>query len=64
MASGNVTYRKASGSGRLTVDSSGRLKVARGTAPGTYAATVSATAAGDAGYRPCTRTVTVKVVVR
>ena len=64
MAAGNVTYRRAGGSGCLDVDASGRLRIARGTPAGTYYAKVWATAAGDAGYRPCTRTVTVKVVVR
>ena len=64
MAAGNVTYKRASGSGCLDVDSSGRLKVARGTKAGTYYAKVWVTSAGDAGYNTCTRTVTVKVVVK
>ena len=64
MAVGGVTYRKASGSDRLDVDASGRLKIARGTKAGTYYVKVWVTAAGDSSYNPCTRTVTVKVVIR
>ena len=64
LAAGNVTYKLAGGSGCLGVDSSGRLRITRGTKAGTYYAKVWVTTAGDVGYKPCTRTVTAKVVVR
>ena len=64
MAAGNVTYKRVSGNACLDVDSSGRLRVKRGTKAGTYYVKVYATAAGDAGYKPCTRSVTAKVVVK
>ena len=64
MAAGTVRFERASGSSYLDVDASGRLRIARGTPAGTYELHVWARAAGDAGYYPKSKWVTVKVVVK
>ena len=63
-AKGKVTYKKASGSSRLTVNkTTGKVKVKAGTKAGTYKAKVKVRAAGTANYKAKTKTVIVKVVV-
>lgn len=63
-AQGAVSIRKVGGSGKLTIDGTGRVTVKKGTKKGTYKATVRVTAAGDAAHEAASRdvTVTVKVV--
>ncbi len=62
---GKVTYAKVSGSSKLTVKSSGKIKVKKGTKKGTYTVKVKIKAAKTANYNAATaKTVTVKVKVK
>ena len=62
---GTLTYAKASGSAKLTVNAkTGKVTVKKGTAKGTYSIKVKVKAAGNANYKAKTQTVTVKVVVK
>ena len=63
-AQGKVTYKKVKGSGRIAVASNGKLTVRKGTKKGTYKITVSATAAGNANYKPITKSVIVTIRVK
>lgn len=64
-AKGTVSYKKLSGSKKLTVDkTSGKIKVKKGTRKGTYRIKVKVSAAGDGNYMAGSKTVTVKVKVR
>lgn len=65
-AKGKVTYRKVSSgsSSALSInEKTGRITVKKGTARGTYRIKVQVHAAGNASYKPKTRTVTVKIKV-
>lgn len=61
---GTLTYKKISGSKKITVSSSGKITVKKGTKKGTYKAKVRITAAGTTEYNSTTKTITVKVVVK
>jgi DNA-entry nuclease len=61
-AQGTVTYKKLSGSGRLSVSKKGKVTVAKGTAAGTYKARVEITAAASGNYK--TKSITKTIVVR
>jgi hypothetical protein len=64
-AKGKVSYKKLSGSKKLTVNkTSGKIKVKKGTRKGTYRIKVKVSAAGDGNYMAGSKTVTVKVKVR
>lgn len=62
---GTVTYKKLSGSSKLTVmKASGKVKVKKGTKKGIYKIRVKVSAAGNSAYKSKNKTVTVKVKVR
>ena len=65
-AKGKVTYKKASGSKKITVDKkTGKVTVAKGCKAGAYALKVKVRAAGDANYKASAwKTVKVKVLVK
>lgn len=63
-AKGSVKYSKASGSAKLTVNSKGKITVKKGTKKGTYTAVIKVTAAGNAQYNSCTKSVKVTVKVK
>lgn len=60
---GKITCKKTSGSSKLTVSSSGKVTVAKGTAAGTYQMKVKITAAATKLYRQATTTKTITVTV-
>ena len=65
-AKGKVTYEKVSSasSQRLSInEKTGKITVKKGTPRGTYKMKVRVRAAGNASYKPRTRTVTVKIKV-
>lgn len=62
-AKGKVTYKKASGSKKITIAKNGRITVKKGIGKGTYKVKAKVTAAGTANYKKLTRTVTFKVKV-
>ena len=61
---GTVTMKKESGSGRLTVNSKGKITVKKGTKKGTYKVAVSITAKGNSNYKAKTTTYNLKVKVK
>ena len=64
-AKGAVTYKKAGGSAKLTVNAkTGKITVKKGTKKGTYKVKVTVTAAGDGNFKPGTKTVTVTIKVK
>ena len=64
-AKGKVTYKKKSGSSRLTIDrSTGKIKVKKRTKKGTYSIRVIVNASGTSTYKAASRTATVTVKVR
>ncbi len=64
-AKGTVSYRKLSGSRRLTINkTSGKIKVKKGTRKGTYRIKVKVSASGDDNFASGSKTVTVRVKVR
>lgn len=63
-AQGKVSFSKKSGSKKLTISSSGKITVAKGTKKGTYKIKVIVTAAGNASYNAGSKVVTVKVKVK
>ena len=64
-AKGKVTYKKVSGSNRLTVNkTTGKVKVKKGTKADTYRIKVKVSVAGNANFRAKAKTVTAKVTVR
>ena len=62
-AKGKVTYKKVSGSKRLSVTKTGKVKVKKNTKKGTYKIRVKVTVKGTAKYKKKVRTFTVKVKV-
>ena len=62
-AQGTVSYTLTGGSGNLSISKTGVVTVKRGTAKGTYKASIKVTCAGNANYNSATQTksVTVKV---
>ena len=64
-AQGKVTYKKASGSAKLSIGkSTGKITVKKGTKKGTYKLKVKITAAGSTNYAAATVTKTIKVKVK
>ena len=64
-AKGKVSYRKLSGSKKVSVnEKTGKITVKKGCKPGTYKVKVKIRAKGGANYRAGSKTVTVKVKVR
>lgn len=63
-AQGTVSFKKKSGSKKLTISKTGVITVKKGTKKGNYIITVAITAAGNAAYEAGTKTVTVKVKVK
>ncbi|MBR2279101.1 MAG: leucine-rich repeat domain-containing protein [Eubacterium sp.] len=63
-AQGKVTYKKASGNGKITVNSAGKFTVKKGLKKGTYKIKVKVTAAGNTTYKAVTKTVTVTIKVK
>ena len=64
-AVGKVTYKKTSGSAKLTVNAkNGKITVKKGTKKGTYKAKVKVSAAGDGDYKAGAKTVTVTIKVK
>ncbi len=64
-AKGKVTYAKASGSARLTVNkTTGKVTVKKGTKKGTYAIKIKVKAAGTYQYKAKAKTITCKVTVK
>lgn len=64
-AQGKVTYKKVSGSKKLTVNAkTGKITVKKGTKKGTYKINVKVTAAGNGNYKAASKTVTVKIKVK
>ena len=61
---GKVTYKKASGNGKITVNSAGKFTVKKGLKKGTYKIKVEVTAAGNTTYKAVTKTVTVTIKVK
>ena len=60
---GKVTYKKVSGSSKLSVSSAGKVTIKKGTSAGTYSIKVKISAAATAKYKATsvTKTVTVKI---
>ena len=63
-AQGKVTYKKASGNAKITVNSAGKITVKKGLKKGTYKIKVKVTAAGNTTYKAVTKTVTVTIKVK
>jgi DNA-entry nuclease len=61
-AKGTVTYKKISGSGKLSVSKKGKVTVAKGTAAGTYKIRVKITAAASGNYK--SKSITKTIVAR
>jgi len=62
---GTVTYAKAKGNKKITVDKkTGKIKVKKGLKKGTYKVKIKVTAAGNSWYKKATKTVTVKIKVK
>ncbi len=61
---GTLTYSKTSGSKKITVTKSGKIKIAKNTKKGTYKAKIKIKAASTKNYKSASKTVTVKVVVK
>lgn len=59
-----VTYAKAGGSAKLTINKAGKITVKKGTKKGTYSIKVKVKAPGNGEYLAATKTVTVKIVVK
>ena len=64
-AKGDVTYAKAGGSKKLTVNKkTGKITLKKGTKKGTFRIKVKVKAAGTKNYKARSRTVTVRVKVK
>lgn len=63
-AQGKLSYKKLSGSKKITVSKAGKVTVKKGTKKGTYKAKVKVTAAGNATYKSGSKTVTLAVKVK
>lgn len=61
---GKVTYKKKSGNKKITVSSSGKIKLKKGLKKGTYKVKVKVTDAGNDEYKSKSKTVTVKIKVK
>ena len=64
-AKGSVTYKKASGNAKVSVNAkTGKVSVKKGCKKGSYSMKVKVTAKGTASYKSGTKTVSFKVVVK
>ncbi len=63
-AKGAVTYKKSKGNKKIKVAKNGKITVVKGLKKGTYKVKIKVKAAGEGLYKPATKTVTVKVVVK
>ena len=63
-AQGKVTYAKASGNKKITVDKNGKITVKKGLKKGTYKVKVKVKAAGNKEYKAAVKTVTVTIKVK
>ena len=63
-AVGKVTFKKLSGTKRITVKPSGQLILKKGTKKGTYSAKVKVMSVGDTNHEPSTKIVMVKIKVK
>ena len=63
-AKGKVSYKKVSGSKKLSLVKGGKIKVKKGTKKGTYKIKVKVTAKGNSTYKAASKTVTVKIKVK
>ena len=64
-AKGSVTYKKASGNAKVSVNAkTGKVSVKKGCKKGSYSVKVKVTAKGTASYKSGTKTVSFKVVVK
>ena len=63
-AKGNVTFKKVSGSKKITVASSGKVTVKKGLQRGTYKIKVKVTAKGNGSYKAGSKVLTLKVRVK
>ena len=64
-AKGTVTYKKVSGSSKVTINSkTGNVTVAKGTKKGTYKIKLKVSAKGTSNYKAGSKTVTFKIVVK
>ena len=63
-ARGKVTYKKTSGSKKLSISKAGKVTVKKGAKKGTYKAKVKVTAAGNSKYKSGSKTVTLAVRVK
>ena len=61
---GKLSFKKVSGSKKLSLVKGGKIKVKRGTKKGTYKIKVKVTAAGNSTYKSASKTVTVKIKVK
>jgi hypothetical protein len=61
---GKVTYKKSSGSKKLSVSKSGKITVKKGTKKGTYKIKVKATIAETSTFKKATKSQTIKVKVK
>lgn len=63
-AKGKVTFKKKSGSSKITVASNGNITVKKGLKAGTYKVKVQVKASGNANYKPKTTSVLLKIWLR
>ena len=63
-AKGKVTFKKKSGPKKITVSKAGVVTVKKGLKKNTYQVKVAVTAAGNSGYKPITKNVTLKIRVK
>ena len=63
-AKGTVTYKKTSGSSKLTVSKTGKITVKKGTKKGTYKIKVKVSSASTTNYSSASKTVTITVKVK
>ena len=60
-----MRYKKAGGTGRITIASSGKVTVKKGLKRGrTYSVKVKVTAKGNTNYRSKAKTVTLKIRIK
>jgi len=63
-AVGKVSYKKISGSKKLTLKTNGKIVVKKGTKKGTYTAKIKVTAKGSASFKSVSKIVEVKIKVK
>ncbi|MBR4241940.1 MAG: hypothetical protein IKR97_06930, partial [Eubacterium sp.] len=63
-AQGKITFKKSSGSSKISVSSSGKITVKKGLKKGTYKVKVKISASGSDTYKAGSKTVSVTIVVK